>query len=295
MSSPSGTDMCRIAVLMTCHNRIATTLKCLDAIRAQTKPDNLHLQIYLVDDGCTDGTGDAVAEAHPDTTILSGDGSLYWCGGMRFAWAEAMKEDYDYYLWLNDDTHLYPETIGKMVATSELLSEAGGSAVILAGATCEPTKDVCTYSAANLNGFLTRHAFVKVNPTERPQKCDTINGNCVLVPREVLARVGNFSTVFTHSIGDFDYGLRAGKLGIQSWLLDGYAGECASKPMKGRWLDPELSMQERLKVMTAPTGFTPVREWMVFTWRHAGWAWPVCWLRTWIRAAFPRLRMRSGQ
>ena len=99
-------DKQRIAVLMTCHNRRVTTLKCLDAIEAQKDLGNISLQVYLVDDGCTDGTSEAIGAAHPDVTILAGDGSLYWAGGMRMAWKFAMQEDYDYYLWLNDDTHI---------------------------------------------------------------------------------------------------------------------------------------------------------------------------------------------
>jgi hypothetical protein len=36
--------------------------------------------------------------------VLGGDGSLFWNGGMRLAYADAMRSDFDYYLWLNGDT-----------------------------------------------------------------------------------------------------------------------------------------------------------------------------------------------
>jgi len=52
--------MARIAILFTCHNRRVKTLSCLNSIEKQAaqgwgKPD-----IYLVDDGSTDGTAEAV-------------------------------------------------------------------------------------------------------------------------------------------------------------------------------------------------------------------------------------------
>lgn len=46
----------RIAVLMTCHNRRETTLKCLSSLYDQALPSGVTFKTYLVDDGCADGT-----------------------------------------------------------------------------------------------------------------------------------------------------------------------------------------------------------------------------------------------
>ena len=293
MASASQTDICHIAILMTCHNRQLTTLRCLDAIADQKGLGNIRLQVYLVDDGCTDGTQDSVSISHPNVRILHGDGSLYWCGGMRMAWAEAMKEDYDFYLWLNDDTQIYQGAIRKLVDTSELLMQRENMPVILTGATCAPATDICTYGGVNLNGFINRPTFSKISPMDSPQRCDTINGNCTLISRDVVNQVGNLSTAFTHGIGDFDYGLRAGRLGIQCWLAGGFIGECESKSIEGSWRDQDLSIKERVHAMNQPAGLPPVSEWMIFTWRHAGWLWPICWLRSIGRGLFPGLKLKG--
>ena len=49
----------KIAVLITCFNRRATTLSCLEQLGLQ-RIDNGHLAVYRVDDGSTDGTPDVV-------------------------------------------------------------------------------------------------------------------------------------------------------------------------------------------------------------------------------------------
>jgi len=108
----------RIAVLITCHNRKPKTLACLTALFNQTPPSSATTDVYLVDDGSTDGTAEEVHQAYPQVKILQGDGSLFWNGGMRKAFSEALKYDYDYYLWLNDDTILYPEAIASLLTTS---------------------------------------------------------------------------------------------------------------------------------------------------------------------------------
>ena len=58
-----------IAVLLTCHNRKAKTVKCMQSLYdALTHYNRLHekdfidVEVYLTDDGCTDGTVEAVAD-----------------------------------------------------------------------------------------------------------------------------------------------------------------------------------------------------------------------------------------
>jgi GT2 family glycosyltransferase len=91
----------RIAVLMTCYNRREKTLACLRALKEATKAAAgiSDTDVYLVDDGCTDGTAEAVRLSFPNVQIVAGTGSLYWCGGMRLAWREAAKSRYDAYVW----------------------------------------------------------------------------------------------------------------------------------------------------------------------------------------------------
>ena len=82
-----------IATIITCHNRKEKTLTCLTDLMNQDVISGIDLNVYLVDDGSTDGTGDAVKQNFPHVNILQGDGTLYWNGGMRFAFSEAMKND----------------------------------------------------------------------------------------------------------------------------------------------------------------------------------------------------------
>ena len=65
----------------------------------------------MTDDGCTDGTIEAVRDKFHDVRIVKGDGSLFWNRGMLKAWEAASTEkSYDYYIWLNDDTIIKPQT-----------------------------------------------------------------------------------------------------------------------------------------------------------------------------------------
>ena len=86
--------MTRIAVLMTVHNRKAKTVRCLQSLQDTWLPcrEQFGVEVFLTDDGCTDGTADAVSRLTLDfpVRILPGDGSLFWNGGMIQSWKAAL-------------------------------------------------------------------------------------------------------------------------------------------------------------------------------------------------------------
>ena len=125
-----------IAVLMTCFNRREQTLRCLDLLFAQTELPRVRLEVFLVDDGSRDGTADAVRARFRSVHVIAGSGNLYWNGGMRVAFAEAMKRGFDLYLWLNDDTLLFPTALESMLAVHRQLCTQNIDA-ILTGSTCD--------------------------------------------------------------------------------------------------------------------------------------------------------------
>ena len=126
--------MKRIAVLMTVHNRRETTLRCLQLLyRQQYDISRFSVDVFMTNDGCTDGTDDAVRNQFPDAQIIQGDGSLYWNRGMYEAWKVAEQQDFDYYLWLNDDTLLYCNSISELLACSVRQNNS----VIVVGSVCE--------------------------------------------------------------------------------------------------------------------------------------------------------------
>ena len=220
----------RTAVLITCHNRKPKTLACLAALFNQALSPEVTIEVYLVDDSSTDGTAEEVQQAYPQVKILQGDGNLFWNGGMRKAFAEALKQDYDYYLWLNDDTVLYPEALSTLLATSHYLVEQGDIHSIVVGSTQDPENGALTYGGVVQEYRWHPLRFRLVQPNETAQRCDTMNGNFVLIPRKVAQLVGNLAPELIHYVADYDYGLRAKNQGCTVWVAPGYAGTCPLNP-----------------------------------------------------------------
>ena len=240
----------RSAILMTVHNRKSQTLKCLEACREQFAElkGKFDFTVYLVDDGSTDGTSEAVLEMFPGTVILKGDGSLFWNHGMIRAWEEAAKEDCEFYIWLNDDTILLPGALGVLLENSSYLRHKA----ILAG-TAKDSSSRLSYGGRTRKGRL-------IPPDETiPIPCDTFNGNLVLVPRYAFKALGTMDPHYSHSFGDYDYGIRADKAGITTVIAPGVLALCDRNPGLPKWRNGAYTLKQRYCAIISPKG-RPFRE-----------------------------------
>jgi GT2 family glycosyltransferase len=262
----------QIAALLTCHNRRDKTSACLHSLRRQTGVTDLtfQLNVFLVDDGCTDGTVNAALEIWPEAHIILGDGNLYWCGGMRKAWIAAATTDPDFYLLLNDDTFLYPDAVRELLA----VCPTPETTVIAVGAIRDPKTGRWVYG-----GNQSDLDFVE--GADGPRLCRTMNANCTLLPRAVYRKVGMFHHAYRHAMGDIDYGLEAGRKGVAIYESTSFIGECDPNPEAGSWRDRSLPRVKRWRKLVSVKGLPP-KDWLHYCRRNCG----NQWLRYWCSPYF---------
>src|SRR5690606_30533818 len=185
--------------LLTVFNRREKTLRCLDRLFRQVGlREKFIIEVFLVDDGSTDNTKEEVLDQFPRTHVIQGDGTLFWNRGMHLAWKSAVKKaEYDYFLWLNDDTLIDLSCISTALKTAD---EYGGS-IIVGSTVAGHDSSIYTYGGRAQNGKL-------IVPGVKPRLAHFFNGNIVLIPKVVYEVVGMNDPYFHHSLGDFDYGLR---------------------------------------------------------------------------------------
>jgi GT2 family glycosyltransferase len=257
-----------IAVLLTSFNRKDITLLCLHTLQAQVGLDEHYsLDIFLVDDGSTDGTGEAVRIQFADVNIIEGTGDLYWNRGMHLAWKTAVEtnKEFDYYMWLNDDVVLYENAIMHLLDCAEQSDRKG----IVCGV-FEETKDSgnISYGGGNLIGK--SYVSNKLH-SKNLQPCGILNGNCVLIPKSVYKVVGLIDPIFPHALGDHDYGLRALKLNQISYTTKEIIGVCKRNVSLPKWCKPEVPFTERIRFLYSPLGNShPYYYTVYYVYRHYG-------------------------
>lgn len=234
---------------MTVHNRREKTLRCLSLLSAQEAFGPAGLVVFLTDDGSTDGTAEAVLERFPQVQVIPGDGSLFWCRGMIEAWKEADKGGFDAFLWLNDDTFLFPDALRQMLET---VSRHPGC--IIVGSTCSTEDGRFTYGGRRGK---------KMDHVEGEVRLDTFDGNVVLVPASVRERIGMLDGRFSHAMGDTEYGLRATSQGVGIWQTGFFVGNCEEHQRLSAWCDPAVPLRERWKALRSPLGCPPAEYFYV--------------------------------
>lgn len=243
-----------IAVLMTVYNRKQKTLRCLDNLHIQRLIEEYVVDVFLTDDGCTDGTIEAVLSKYPNIRIVSGDGTLFWNRGMYTAWSTAEKaKHYDYFFWLNDDTELEEDALITLLRASE---EKSDKAIIVGVTSSISDKNIITYGGQNKE----KRGYSIVYSRNRLVKCDTFNGNIVLVPSFVYKCIGMNDPYFHHSFGDIEYGLRASKYLIRSYVVPGILGVCDRNDPVPIFRKKGKSLFLRFKLLYSPLGHHPLED-----------------------------------
>lgn len=230
--------MISIAVLLTCFNRKEQTLSCLRTLyNVQERYINFHnseeqisIEVFLTDDGCTDGTADVLRKEFVNHTIhiLQGDGNLYWAGGMRMAWKEALSANvkWDYFLLLNDDTDLLPNLFDELFSTRDYSLQNYGKEGIISGITsAKRDQTKITYGGdVWVNKWTARQK--RIIPNGKPTMVDVANANILMIHSSVVKKIGIFYKGFRHGNADYDYTNQARKAGFPVLVTGNVCGRC---------------------------------------------------------------------
>lgn len=214
----------RVAVLLTCHNRVQKTLLSLKSLFEAIDSFNneneifVDVSVFLTDDGCTDCTGQKVKEAFTDRdiVIVVADGNAFWAGGMRISWDYAINTgiEFDFFVLINDDTIFKPNCIIELFSTHEYSIEHFKKGGVYSGfVSSMDDESIITYGAKKYNESIFRRAE-PLTPIGIPQECTMVNANILMVCKEVVKSIGILDDVFIHAAADMDYGIRAQKAGF---------------------------------------------------------------------------------
>lgn len=246
----------KLAVLIATYNRVEKTIFCIEELYKAIPCDNIILKIFLTDSNSPDNTIKIIKEKFLEIDCFNAGDNVYWNQGMICSWERAKKINPDYYLWLNDDTYLFKNSLKILFLDLNKL----GSNSILVGVT--EFKGEITYGG--------RKSFINENllePKGYPQKVKYMEGNCVLISRQVYESLGVLNKYYQHSLGDVDYGLRAIRNGINVYISSETIGNCVNNDFL--WYDNSFNFKKRLDFLLSPKGL-PLKDYSYFIINYFG-------------------------
>ena len=281
-----------IAVILTVHNRLDKTVACLNAVFNQReKYSFFNVDVFLTDDGSTDDTSKILRNrfsAKP-LHILSGNGNLYWNGGMINSWKAAIEHGgYDGYLWLNNDTIVLPNLWNELEQVDEYSRKQFGKGGIYVGSTKDPLTGEFTYGGFEFtNQWTLKDRFL--NPNGHFQLCQCAHGNVTYISHDVVEKMGILCEQYLHGGGDHDYTYLAYKAGFPLIVLKDYVGICENDHQQGGYADfLSMSLKQRIKYLYSPLGFN-LHNTLLLQKRCFPYRYPFVWLMGYLKAFFPKM------
>jgi len=216
-----------IFILIPIFNRKELTLACLASFAKQSYKN---YELVIVDDGSTDGSGDAIKKMYPEATIIRGDGNWWWTKsmneGLRFILPRSKPGDF--VLTINDDVEIDPNYLQTLVDISISNERA------IVGSIVKNFYDNTWIQDAGVNVDWKKFVFLKQQNTggnKINKDIDTLACRGLLVPVEVFHKIGVFNTILPHYSADYVFSMRAKRLGFK--LLMSYEAVVYNKDRPG--------------------------------------------------------------
>jgi N-acetylglucosaminyl-diphospho-decaprenol L-rhamnosyltransferase len=209
-----------VHVIVPVYNRLTLTQSLVACIRRQKL--NRELQIWVVDDGSTDGTSEWLS-AQDDIAVLKGDGSLFWGGAVDLALhkLQIKAAQSDWVLLINNDTTVTENFIQQLLNAAILHAPAAVGSVI---------RDEENHARLlSVGARIDAWRFFTSDLLNVPElqaksnsvlEVDALSGRGVLFSLACLTAAGGMRpNVLPHYLADYELSMRARKLGWRLLVL----------------------------------------------------------------------------
>ncbi len=204
----------RVAAVIPVHNRKELTLQCLKSMR-RLLLEGIELRIFVVDDGSTDGTSEALRNEYPEVEIVEGDGHLWYTGAINAGIKKAFDSDPDYFLLMNDDQVFDDGALHHLVGTAEAIGNCAVGGLLLLWDTPHRIFQVSPMWRIRWGGWRHWQKQTVWSIPDTPWEVDLIVGNCLLVPADAIKRHGPMDTVRFPNFGDAELTPRLKRKGLR--------------------------------------------------------------------------------
>ena len=217
--------MKKIVFVIPVHNRLEYNQECLQILKEQESTSFFQkndIEIIVVDDGSTDGTGDWIREHFPKVIVLEGDGNLWYSAsmnmGMKHAY-EQMNADF-IMVWEND---IYPvDDYFEQLQT--IVEDWDGKSFICSKLYYKIRPDKIFGMGGIFNLRTGEKSLIGRGETDGPDyqkdiEADWFLGQGVLIHKDIVKVVGYFDDKnFPQYSADVDYGVRVKKSGYKNMI-----------------------------------------------------------------------------
>lgn len=238
-------------------NANTVTAECLQSLKNLTYSN---YQVILVDNGSSDNSGESLARQFPEVHLLQLESNRGFTGGCNTGMREALENNADYILLLNNDTTVAPDMLEQLVMTAGM-DEA--IAIVNPKILFADAPDRIWYAAGSYTwwrGAASYHYKKRESQSpDHPQTITFATGCAMLLRAEALTKVGLFDERFFAYGEDVDLTARMLKAGYRAMYAPSakvwHKASYTVKRQQGFPYAVRLSIRNELLLMTKHTTF----------------------------------------
>ncbi len=204
----------KICILVLNWNGADDTIACLQSLKNVTYAN---AEIVVIDNGSTDDSVPRIQKQFGDVKIIELESNLFYGGGNNAGLEWAQNQDFDYVIFLNNDTTVEPDFLEPLLAGFEFSTHVGMVAPLMC---YSAAPDLIWYGGGNINLWtgVVEHLHIRKSASTLDTKSkltDYITGCCLMMPTKLIVELGGFDLSFKMYGEDVDLSLRARAAGYE--------------------------------------------------------------------------------
>ncbi len=226
------------SIIVLTHNALSYTRRCIESLLDHTEK---HHELILVDNASTDRTPhylQELAAEHSQIRIILNEKNLGLTGGSNVGMAAA---EGDNIVLLNSDVVVTAGWLDKLLDAAEKNPRAGLLGPMANNVTGSQRISLLDYDEKSMRGLAEFAATMAHEHNGELQKTTRLSGFCLLIKRELMARIGGLDECF--GLGKFednDYCLRALIAGYEMLIVPScFVHHFGSKSYEASGIDME--------------------------------------------------------
>lgn len=185
----------KVYVVIVTYNAMRWAERCFVSLRGSNYP----VAVVVVDNASTDGTVAFVSAQFPEVKVIANAANRGFGAANNQGIALALDEGADFVFLLNQDTWIFPETVGRLV---DAMADASGYGIV---SPLHYAADGVTLDAGFARYLLKDYGENPGALNDGLYPAAFINAAAWLVSRHCLQDVGGFGDLFYHYGEDHDY------------------------------------------------------------------------------------------
>jgi GT2 family glycosyltransferase len=239
----------KVGLVIPVFNRREVTLQGLRSL-ARIDTEGLDVRVFVVDDGSTDGTSEAIRAEFPKVHLIAGDGTLHYAAGTNRGMEAAMAWGADLVAPMNDDAVFHEQFLQRMIAAADAAPRSVIGGLLLLWDEPHRVFQVGQTWHTLRGGWEIPQDLTAFTVPREAFEVECLVGNCLLIPADAIRECGMLDERrFPHGWGDGQYTTRLRKAG---WRL-------LVEPRAYVWCEPNtypaplhrLTLKERFEILFA--------------------------------------------